>query len=437
MIYNFNNIIGTNVVNNKKSINEIYIGESKEIKEMLECISIFRKRHMENYYFNTKVSVDPEILKFNRLVEEYWGFGRFALVVKPGQIMNAMTIPLGYRLDYSAKKHISSRKGFKYDKKDGNSTIVWIYAGIILNPIFTDRECLAIILHEIGHNFEATIDNFVALYYMTSKILLFPFAITSILNGPAQMLSFHNKSYNWYIDFIEDMKKDNKPLAEIMNCIESYQEIILKLSTNINFFILLLNPLAVISSIGQKFISEIVHFLLDIFSVFKFITLGSKGEIISDTFVTMYGYESDLVTCFNKIENNGMGVDILESANKDPVLGFYVYTLLTPYTLISRIFDPHPSDAARFKQQLYYLKRELQKEDIDPSMRKEIEGRIVALEKNIDNALKINDGYYGTLIPKTVQKITYVSLTKGLRGKLHDRKLNNIFDKIDRAVEKE
>ena len=438
MIFNFDNIKEQSKnLNQNKTINEAYFGETKEIKEMLKCINSFRRKHMGNYYFNGNLSVDPDILKFNRLVEDFWGFHRFALILKPGIEMNAMTMPLGYRLDYSSKRNNNSKRGFKYNKEDGYTTIVWIYSGLILNDIFTDREVLAILLHEIGHNFEATIDSLASVYYNVSKILLLPSILLNLIIMPSQGFGMHNKSYEWYINTIEEMKKKKSPFTEILSSIDSIKSITGRVFYNINIIALLLNPLAVISSTASTMARQLQQLITNLHMQFKLILYGQKGEIISDAFASMYGFESDLVTGFNKIENNAAGNDILAMINKDPIFGLYAWMLLTPQILIQRVFDEHPSNAHRYRQQLIFLRREIEKEDIDPKLKRELEIRMDVLEKNIDNALKINEDYYGTAINKTLSKINYYCISNGLGGKYNDNKMMKLYDKIDKALERE
>ena len=143
------------------------------------------------------------------------------------------------------------------------------------------------------------------------------------------------------------------------------------------------------------------------YPIFKMLTYGSKGEVIADTFPSMYGYGEDLIEAFDIIRNSGAGSAINEIINKNPIAGNYLWLITFPQIFVMKIFDEHPEDAVRYKQQLVYIQRELEKGDIDPKLKKELLDRSKTIEKQIDKCLKINEKYCGTAAAKVYNKIIY------------------------------
>lgn len=441
MIYNFESLL-ENMPNKdeqtRKTIYEAYYGETKEIKEMQECLTRFRQKYIGKRYFTEKLSIDPDLQQFNRLVEDYWGFYRFALVIVNDGSTNAHTLSMGHRIDYKASKNMNSRKGFKYNKSDGYVTTCNVTSGLMFSEYLTDRHVFSIILHEIGHNFEGTVDKSIDLYYNVTKFLLLPLILASTIFNPVQTMKMFNKSFNWYIDLTEKIKRDYKPIQTILDAWSSLTSIMDSISSDINAIAALLNPIGVLAGTGVVLIQNIKMILLTGgYPIFKMFAYGSKGEIIADTFPSMYGYGADLVEAFDIIKNIGAGSAVREIINKNPIVGNYLWLITFPQIFVMKIFDEHPSDAARYKQQFIYIQRELEKGDIDPKLKKELLDRSKVIEKQIDECLKINKKYYGTAAATAYNKIIYaLYMTNNPIGKLHTAKINNIYDKIDDALNK-
>ena len=67
-------------------LNEVYIGKTPELLAIEHQLDIIRQRYMGKYH-NPKINSDPDLIKFNRMIEDYFGFGCFALQIEPGRYM--------------------------------------------------------------------------------------------------------------------------------------------------------------------------------------------------------------------------------------------------------------------------------------------------------------------------------------------------------------
>ena len=68
---------------------------------------------------------------------------------------------------------VESKNGYRFKKKDGTCVNLILSLSILKNNIFSDREIVAILLHEIGHAFEQIVHglNVYVLKFYTFKIL--------------------------------------------------------------------------------------------------------------------------------------------------------------------------------------------------------------------------------------------------------------------------
>ena len=79
--------------------NENYIGKTKELQEIEKQLSIVRKKRMGTYVLDNKINLDKDMLKLNRMIEQYFGFGTFSLNIIGVPVENAFTCPIDMRYD--------------------------------------------------------------------------------------------------------------------------------------------------------------------------------------------------------------------------------------------------------------------------------------------------------------------------------------------------
>ena len=88
------------------------------------------------------------------MIEDLWGFKAFSLSIDPSSTPNAFTYPVATSLDIDPTDYIiTDSKGYRFTKQAKVAAISKITAGLFTNKAFTDEECFAIFLHEVGHSF--------------------------------------------------------------------------------------------------------------------------------------------------------------------------------------------------------------------------------------------------------------------------------------------
>lgn len=100
---------------NDMAINEVYFGKTPELMAIEKQLDVFRNKYMGRYVFNMSVNSDEDLLKFDRMMEDFFGFGCFTLHVHNQAACNAFTLPVDYRYDY-----VNNGNDIIADKKDLN-----------------------------------------------------------------------------------------------------------------------------------------------------------------------------------------------------------------------------------------------------------------------------------------------------------------------------
>lgn len=124
------------------------------------CIEKLRIKYVDFYKRKmTDVYNDPIFKKFIKLIEDEFGFTSVTFVIdnsSPDLLANAFTIPLNGRFGtlHPVEDAIVNNYGIKYKKEMNYSIMILTSSCFLFNSNFlTSAECLAILLHEVGHNF--------------------------------------------------------------------------------------------------------------------------------------------------------------------------------------------------------------------------------------------------------------------------------------------
>ena len=430
------------VQENTNILNEAYFG-SKPVEKILNQLSIARKKYLTNdklfqdKRYETDINTDPEVMKLNKLFEDTFGFKSFGLYVYNTAIINAYTISPGYRIDSGnlIDKLKSSSKGFSYDKKDNISCIVTIYSGMFCNADYTDREILAIILHEIGHNFTPAIDPITNAFYLPTRFVYYIITITDfilLLSNTdiyiKQLFSGTNFSLEAYNKLNEKINKNFPELKNAINFFTKYFKMFKDLYSDLmqafHAIFVLSNPLGFTIKILYGVISNLNNIIL--------LFPRHRDEKIADSFATMYGYGADLSSALNKFEKNNL---IISGAiTNSPIIGSIYNLCMIPTEFIAYLLDEHPTTIARINNQLDYCKSEFSNANLDPKLEREIQQNIRDLENLITryNPKNNTNVFEDPMAIKRIYAYVMLKLCGGDIKELFNSN-NNIYNTIDKA----
>lgn len=374
-------------------LSEAYFGKSKNIQAIETQLGIFRNKYKgANTYFGN-YSENPELQKLNRLFEKAFGFHCFSINIIRQQLANAYTIPISVKWDTGNTFNPAKLKslavvdstGLKY-KKDNNLVVICnITAGIMFSDIYTDGEVLAIILHEIGHNFAEALDSGISLNSMILSYLIVLFTILDMIQGRINLngLTNFNALDKLGIDIKKWIAENCKPIGAIAMIMSGFFGLIQDGLMNINYLLQSFVPSAILQQIPSKIMGMIIK------------PTAYRNEKIADRFATMYGYGPELSSALSKLETVGSGITIKQQMDEVPVIGFIFNLVPTFAKICITPFDEHPMWSERLEDQIRALEYELKKADLDSKMKKEIEFEVKQIrdlkKKIISGANDISD----------------------------------------------
>lgn len=436
--------------NNNLILSEAYFGKTPEILEAEAQLNKFRNKHMKNYVLkNISVNSDPDLIMFDRMIEKIFGFGCFTLKIINSPIANGFTLPVDYRFDAvrDGSDIIADKKGFKFKKKFDYSVIVYSYSGIIFNPDFTTGEIMAMILHEIGHNFNSALSKkngtmvnlFVTIQFLKLVAEFLSMPVLFVNDIPDALKTYSNE----FRKFADKKGREWRENGSALILIYDIYKWINILKTNVGYTMAqLVNVLTL--GLGSAF-TTIITKLLNLLSPAAIINaltgliwlpMKYRSERTADNFATMYGYGSETISLMNKMsykEKDSADI-IMRNANKVPVLSTIIHLNELPAFLLLTAFDEHPKAITRCQDQLDLLKREVTKDDLDPKMKKAILIDIKACESQLNDFAKIKNKFTDPYLFKKKYELLMKSLGMDIKNDLLDD--TDKFDAYDFALNK-
>lgn len=408
--------------------NEAFVGKSQILLEIEAEINKVRSE-TKDYY--TNISTHPSILKINRLFEEQFGMELFSLKIVPQKTINGYTMvvaknfDVAFNMDLPSMVEGSTTSGYRWKKGNGLCIVVCLYAGLFLHPNISDSEMVAIILHEIGHNFADALHdqiNFankemMQAYYKQlnsyATVLGFLFALPSYLLAKKYLKEFNN-SYR--------LKQESKPpkkeskLRGILNTwknkfvdYRAYKNEIARRKT------------------GGKSIIDYKRTVGTLGKTRSRQSLDRQNEVLADKFAGVYGYGPELASGLAKMEETkSEAQQYMESKG-----GRLAQASKNYDEAVRDIcdYDCHPNHIQRLNEEIKLLKREVEKENIDPRYKLIIYNQIDQLEEILNKLTKTSKMLSED---ENAQKMYNDYVNKNCPGAVEDE----IEDKIEEALDK-
>ena len=396
----------------RKPINEAYFGRTPGIEKMIRQMHILRERYgvfdgrhkLREYIvpFNADINVSEELIEFNRIVEQEFGFGCFALNVYQSAVPNAYTQPISSMFDMRAedlkRNLVFTKNGIKYDERAKYCIITSIASCVILSSDYLDEEIVAIVLHEIGHNFSNALSgklanlNLVAKTYdLTLKIYQIMIDLFSgdFYRAYSDTLSTLTQTHAW-TNFSTQFTKAlaNDPIGRfylrlldaIRVLLAGANAVISDISILIFVVAALANPIVIAAGAAIMQVFQIPSYALNTYVFGRY-----KDEQLADSFLTMYGMGEYQASALAKLRKGSKtpGNMLL----KIPIVGHIANLTLMPASILVSMFESHGLNSTRCSNEIKMLEAELKTQKLDPKMKKQI-------QKDIDNIKAAYDKYY-------------------------------------------
>lgn len=379
-----------NILEEETILNEVYIGKTENLLELERAIGNLRK----DYSFKKNYVATPEIKRIENAVIKQFNMEYFTLNIIPQNIPNAFTYTVAKRFDIIAQDKLTKmviadqKNGYRY--RDGNGLVIVtaIYGGILANPTFTDAEIVAILLHEIGHNFSQVVSkdiklaNQQLLYYWLLIVILR--AIRSKGWSLPKDLYFTLTNSNIYHTL---EKKAERKHGRLYAWMDKSAGSVKDFSFNLQLFcikVLRGVTLSIFTSSPGKLI-EGKKKTFDYRNNIKK-NAGRQDEIIADKFAAIYGYGPEQFSALSKLTRVGYPADdvIRELPYGEMIL---LYNKANSLDFFKK--DEHPHNIQRLNEMEQVLQYELNKKNLDPEMRKIIKSQLKEMEWLREEYLKI------------------------------------------------
>lgn len=384
-------IYGKNCLDYQNAIlTEAYFGKTETLLEIEKKIGEIRKNCLNKY---ADINRSKEVLELNRLFEKQFGMEIFSLHIEKNDTINAYTIPVATKFDVAfnvnlAKSIVATQEtGYRFKPGNNLCIICNIYMGLIKHPEFTDAEILAVILHELGHNFADGIykrigdaNKQMTVYRKQLVIIsiiyraLFTFGISLLTDIPA------------YRDNINKVNKKKESKTKQ----RKGRGIVSGIKAQCSDFVSFVNELVYRITPGNAENVERAKQNADSKGVPDKVkkSAGRMNEVVADKFAGIYGYGPEQASALVKMHkipskaevyiNDVLGGKYKSNSDKynDACKDIYKY-------------DEHPNVIQRINEEIKTLQYELEKSDLDPKLIEAMKKQLKELEDIKNQAMKV------------------------------------------------
>lgn len=410
-------------------LNEAYVGKTPTLEAIEKKIGEARP----NIKYTAANNTMKEILEVNRLFEKQFGMDICAIKIYPSDYPNAYTQVLATNFDIAENvvlhNMITADKtnGYRFKKDNGFCILLNISSSLISDPNYTDAEIVAILLHELGHNFADCIYDDIEFANQQmmigyKKVLIFYailLACTIVGIPKAISLLKQLKTYNNSNKYKSEKKNQKVGKGKLSALFSSIGAKVTDLNTITNEILTRIFGANIIKRYKRN---------LDIAGVPDKArkSLGRQNEVIADKFAGIYGYGPDQATALLKLESTPMpGAKVVSK------LGKFGKRMNEKYDEVTRDinnYDVHPQVIQRIFEEIKLLENELKKEDLDPKVKKMIQDQLNQLKQILEDA---------TTVTKEMSKSQEAQTlyNQFIRNQCPDSVEKEIEDKIEKALD--
>ena len=330
-----------------QSVTEAYVGKSENLKKAEKLLDIMLRRDRsagELARLKTTQESTPENKQFEKLIEKEFGFRKFSMHWLNNAVPNAYTMTGGLLVNKNPDPENISTRGNKryYDAKHEYMCFVAFVSALAIETKLTADEAMAIILHEIGHNFDSTM----ATHVMKFADLAFTYGLSE----------FGSTLHNMYLEIVKGAPWLHK-LISIREDLMWYLNV-LPISLNA-VYNMLMNPYQLV------------------FGMFLI-----PSEKFADTLPVMYGYGESFASAMRKLNDPTKVKPPLKKAiYKVPILRTFYDLMETSAMTAVMLFNCHPYTMNRIIEARKNLEKDYKNPEVPKALKPEIKRQIEAIEK--------------------------------------------------------
>lgn len=422
-------------------LNEMYFGKTPAILKIERSIGKIRQKYMGQYR-DKEILNDPEVLNLEKYIQEAFGFDLVDVSFEFSTIPNAYTIATSVQVDTLPKLEdltVTSHDGIRFKKEAKYATLIVIFTGLLLNPILSDEEVTAVLLHEIGHNFTSAILPSVA---VVTRLSLFAYILSSTYSIFTIFVASNAgiRANANFTKFLSDKAPGVKNILDFTAvCFSAYKDLLIEFIKSIDVLLTLTNPplslMVKILNVSKIKFGNAIGLINTSAAQVRY-----SDEQFADSFAAMYGYGPALASCLEKMQDTPVFVaDKL--INKIPLLANFYELFNAPLYFLLYGLDEHPETIARLKHIMNAIETDLKDKKVSPAMQKRLKQDFAEIKAKLSEyETKSNRANSTILDDPTYVKKAYRSMlldifgTGDLRGNINKiaspKNIDSIFDKI-------
>jgi Zn-dependent protease with chaperone function len=336
-----------------QSVTEGFVGKTKNIEAITKNFKVLVDKYKDIgediiKVATTDINNSKEIRNIEQLIEEEFGFGTAVVFVENTVMANAMTFPKSAmlrKLSNDMPEAPLGHGGRYYDKNHSYFFTVNITARLF--SLLTAEELTAILLHEIGHNFDIT---------LSCYILDIIGWICCLPVGALKTTALDTLLHKLLGPYIGAGKFWILKLLDAMVIPAILGNLFLTVHNGIKH---VLGPLGATTELVENVVNQINsngagNFLAQI----PVSGLGVGREKFADSFANSYGYGPSLISALDKMEQNKMVM------NRGSFVEAWTWSGQAIIVPVMMLLDPHPETMSR----CHMIMEDARKASEDPRM---------------------------------------------------------------------
>ena len=378
-------------------VNEAYIGKTPILLEIEKQIGKIRAIYDSRY---KDINSSEEVVELNRLFERQFGMDVFALHLVPEDVINGYTTVFADTFDIAAEYDLANmvvadyNNGYRFREGNDFCILVTLYRGLFMAKELSDAEIVAVILHELGHNFADCIYEDIRIankemmeaykeFLKTTLIFECILAGCTVIGIPLipLIIAGHKHMINQYTNSKRN-EKEKKEQAKNPSWIKGLLSGLVSKFKDIDQFWTEVLMRRFKAGAYKNYYRRLKGSGKDKTARGS---LSRQNEVIADKFAGIYGYGPEQASCLYKMHNIQSNaskyVDSISEAARKANLAF------EDVIKESHLYDCHPHYIQRALEELKLLKRELEKNSLDPKAKVALLNNIAQLEAIIKEAI--------------------------------------------------
>lgn len=307
-------------------------------------------------------------------VHIYWanraGAGMTGPYTMPGAIIlhSGGTISGSKTANLAYGSYENSKDGF-YDKNHELSAFIQMDTSLIYEFNMTSEELVAVLLHEIGHNFDYSPFTVIGAWYtVLMNLIAGDFGV--LLNIPIQ---------EWGRPVLMALRNLDTYMQMYIPPLGVIAKLIGRVSFNVSRFLT-----GILSPVSTIFTAPI-YILYSPFSWFQN-TFARKKEMYADSFAASYGYGSELVTALDKIADVMTG-----NPNAGPFMSFFYDFARLQNEIMALGMGGHTSNQRRAIKVINKLEEDMKNPAIRPEARAELNAKYQEMKNTYDKIVNMDE----------------------------------------------